>query len=138
MSGAHCLTSDQAASLPPPFNPMNRTMAQLWSTYGAENIVIGETPSDCIWTWNRDRNALREFEQAAWETPLAIRVGRRALAEGIVDDNQPLIDAEFYLARIPARTAPHVDLTQRRYVELPRLLAANSRQVRRDCPRNQG
>ncbi|MFM0453411.1 hypothetical protein PQR21_23735 [Paraburkholderia nemoris] len=120
--------------VPPPFNPMNRTMAQLWSTYGAENIVIGETPGDCIWTWHRDRNALREVEEAAGETPNAIRSGRRALAEGIVDDNQPLIDAEFYRARLPARTDPYVDLPERRYGELPRLLAANSREVRRDCP----
>ncbi|SFU23438.1 hypothetical protein [Paraburkholderia aspalathi] len=120
--------------MPSPFNPMNQTMAQLWSTYGAENIVLGETLADCIWTWHRDRVALREVERAAAETPDAIRVGRRALAEGLVDENQPLIDAEFYRTRIPPRTDPHVGLTQQRYDELPRMLAAHPREVRRDCP----
>ncbi|RKT22177.1 hypothetical protein B0G69_5611 [Paraburkholderia sp. RAU2J] len=33
--------------MPSPFNPMNRTMAQLRSTYGTENSVIGETLADC-------------------------------------------------------------------------------------------
>jgi hypothetical protein len=40
--------------IPSLFDPMNRTMAQLWSTYGTENILIGETLADCIWTWHRD------------------------------------------------------------------------------------
>jgi hypothetical protein len=97
-----------AGQLRRPIPSAFRTMAQLWSAYGAENIVIGGTLADCIWTWHRDRGALREVERAAAETPDAIGVGRRALEEGLVDDNQPVTDAEFYRARIRARTDPHV------------------------------
>ncbi|MGF6739584.1 PIN domain nuclease of toxin-antitoxin system [Paraburkholderia atlantica] len=119
---------------PAAFNPFNRTMAQLWSTYGAQNIVIGETLADSIWAWHRDPAALREVERAAAETPDAILIGRRAVADGLVRDNQPLIDEEFYRARLPIRTDPHVDLSQERYAELPRNLATHSREVKRDCP----
>ncbi|REE17749.1 hypothetical protein B0G71_0714 [Paraburkholderia sp. BL27I4N3] len=119
---------------PPTFNPFSRTMAQLWSTYGADNIVMGETVADSIWAWHRDPSALREVQRAASETPDAILIGRRALAEGLVRDNQPLIDAEFYRGRLPVRTDPHVDLSQERYAGLPRHLASRSREIKRDCP----
>ncbi len=46
-----------------PLNPLNTTMAQLWSTYGARNIVIGETVGDCVMAWHRDRAAQQIVEE---------------------------------------------------------------------------
>ncbi|MGF6465116.1 hypothetical protein [Paraburkholderia youngii] len=117
-----------------PLDPLNSTMAQLWSTYGAQNVVIGETVADCLTTWHRERAAQRLVEEAARETPNAIMTGRRALAEGFVADNELIIDAEYYRARLPARSELPEQISPRRYGELPNLLAGEGRLVRKSCP----
>ncbi len=117
-----------------PVRPLNTTMSQLWSTYGARDVVIGETVADCVIAWHRDRAALELVARAARETPDAILVGRRALAEGFARDNAMIIDEEYYRARLPARSCLPVAISTRLYGDLPRLLGQDGRGIKRTCP----
>ncbi|VBS33527.1 Uncharacterised protein [Burkholderia pseudomallei] len=117
-----------------PLRPLNTTMSQLWSTYGSREVNIGETVSDCIISWHRDRVALERVARAARETPEAIMVGRRALAEGFARNNAMIVDEEYYRTRLPVPSSFPVDIPARLYRDLPRLLAEDGRRVHKVCP----
>lgn len=73
----------------------NATISQMWSTYGGP-VFVGETFRNSVYELRKTPGALKLIDDAARETPDAILIGRAAVANGQLGENEQIIDREYF------------------------------------------
>ncbi len=101
---------------------LNKTISQMWSTYGGE-VFVGETFGDIVNALHKSPPS-KALTDAIRQTPKAILTGREAVKDGRAKSYESAIQKEYFKGIVPhGVTAGTIDY-----------LVANTDRVRELCP----